>query len=120
MEIINRYFRIGYFNIKGYNRFNVEDLKDDFVNPNILKFETLDTIKNRTHLDVRSKPEWQSVGILDGAITIPLGELDKRADELKGKQNIVINCMGGIRARVAFSILVKHGIEAHVIHEEVK
>jgi len=28
--------------------------------------------------------------------------------------------MGGIRARVAFSILAKHGIESHVIHEEVK
>ena len=28
--------------------------------------------------------------------------------------------MGGIRARVAFSILARHGIEAKVLHEEVK
>ena len=69
---------------------------------------------------MRSKPEWISLGIIDGAITIPLGELEQRIEEVRGKKNIVINCMGGIRARVAFSILARNGIEAHVFHEEVK
>lgn len=73
LDIINRFLRIGYFNIRGYNKFNVDDLKDEFVKPDILKFDTLDTVKNRTHLDVRNKPEWKSVGVIDGAITIPLG-----------------------------------------------
>lgn len=60
------------------------------------------------------------MGVIDGAVTIPLGELEKRVEEVRGKKNIVVNCMGGIRARVAFSILARHGIEAKVLHEEVK
>ena len=110
MDIINRFFRIGYFNIKGYNKFNVDNLDEDFVKPTLLHFEDVLALKDRVHLDVRSKPEWSSVGVIDGANLISLPELEKRAQELKGKKNLVINCMSGIRARVAFSILAKHGI----------
>ena len=38
LDIINRYFRIGYFNIKGYNKFDVADLPDEFVAPKLLNF----------------------------------------------------------------------------------
>lgn len=46
MDIINRYFRIGYFNIKGYNAFDIAELKgEDLVKPNILKFEDINQAK---------------------------------------------------------------------------
>lgn len=112
MDIINRFFRIGYFNIKGYNKFNVEDLKDEFVKPQFVKFETLNDIKDRVHVDVRSKPEWTSTGVLDGSLLISLPELESKIDQLKGKKNIVVNCLTGMRAKVAWSILARHNIES--------
>ena len=33
VDIINRYFRIGYFNIIGYNGFKVDDLPEYFTKP---------------------------------------------------------------------------------------
>lgn len=56
-DIIDRFFRIGYFKIIGYNKFKVCNLKVEFVKPTILKFYTLAHLPERTHLDVRSKPE---------------------------------------------------------------
>ena len=34
--------------------------------------------------------------------------------ELKNKNNIVINCLTGMRSKVAFSLLAKHGIESKI------
>jgi rhodanese-related sulfurtransferase len=119
LDIINRFFRIGYFNIRGYNKFNVDDLDADFVKPAILTFDTLSDVKDRYHLDVRSKPEWNNTGVLEGAKCISLPELEGRREEVKDQKNIVINCMGGLRARVAFSLLARHNIEAMVFVEEV-
>ena len=72
VDIINRFFRIGYFNIRGYNKFNVEDLKAEFVKPSSHNFETLGDVKDRTHIDVRNKPEWANTGVLEGAMLISL------------------------------------------------
>ena len=78
MDIINRYFRIGYFNIRGYSKFNIDELNEDFIKPELMNYEAIKAAKESCHLDVRSKPEWKNDGILDGAITIPLGELEER------------------------------------------
>jgi hypothetical protein len=45
------------------------------VKPTILKFITLAHLKERTHLDVRNLPEYQSAGVIQGSIRIPLPEL---------------------------------------------
>lgn len=89
------------------------------MKPTILKFITLAHLKERTHLDVRSLPEYQSAGVIEGSIRIPLPELEKRVGELKGKQNLVVNCLSGARSKVAFSILARHGIEAKVLAEGI-
>jgi rhodanese-related sulfurtransferase len=62
------------------------------------------------HVDVRNGPEVSASGIIEGAVNIPLGELEARVAELKGKKNIVINCLSGIRSKIAFSVLAKNGI----------
>ena len=43
---------------------------------------------------------------------IPLPELESRVNEVKGKSNIIVNCLTGLRSKVALSILAKHGVEA--------
>jgi hypothetical protein len=35
--------------------------------------------------------------------------------ELKDKKGLVINCLTGMRSKVAFSVLAKHGIESKVL-----
>jgi hypothetical protein len=40
-DIIDRFFRIGYFNIRGFNNFNLNELKEEWVRPTILKFNTI-------------------------------------------------------------------------------
>ncbi len=118
IEVFNRLFRIGFFNIKGYANFDVsqektiEKAKFETVNA-----QTLQDLKERTHLDVRHAHEQQSMGIIEGAITIPLPQLEGRVNELKGKKNIVVNCMTGVRASVAFSVLAKHDIQSRVLKQ---
>jgi len=63
-DIIDRFFRIGYFKIRGYNHFKINTLKEEFVKPAILKFDTLKDEKTVVHLDVRSKPEYIANGVV--------------------------------------------------------
>jgi rhodanese-related sulfurtransferase len=66
---------------------------------------------------VRNPEEQESSGIIDGALSIPLPELESRINELKGKKNIILNCMTGVRATAAYSVLVKHDIPCYVLKE---
>lgn len=67
--------------------------------------------KNVTFVDVRT-PEEFSNGTVEGAINIPLEQLEKQLNQLKGKENIVLFCRRGIRAGKAQDILKKNGIAA--------
>lgn len=73
--------------------------------------------KEHTHLDCRSKAEYETTGVIEGAVPIPLSELPSRTSELRGKPNIIVNCRTGLRARLASSILASHGISAKVLVE---
>lgn len=66
---------------------------------------------------MRNKDEWKKVGIVEGAVTIPLKHVNERAHELKGIPNIVINCKSGMRARFAQSILASRNVESIVLAE---
>lgn len=67
-------------------------------------------------LDVR-QPEEYAAGHVPKAINIPHTELQKRLDELSGKQHdeIVVYCASGRRAAIAQEILVKSGF-TKIIH----
>lgn len=61
-------------------------------------------------LDVRSVQEYIE-GHINGAILIPLFELDQKAEQLlkDKKQTIIVYCKSGIRSIKAIEILIKKG-----------
>lgn len=61
-------------------------------------------------VDVRTKEEFES-GHLDGAVNIPLGDIAKRKQEIKGLGNIpvVFYCRSGNRSGSAVAYLQKEG-----------
>ena len=65
-------------------------------------------------LDVREDDEW-AVGRIDGALHIPLGELDRRAHELDPDHLIVTVCRSGGRAAKAAEMLTGAGLRAEVM-----
>ena len=59
-------------------------------------------------VDVRNPGEVAD-GMIDGAITIPVGQLPGRIDELDASRPTVIYCAGGYRSSVAASLLRQRG-----------
>ncbi|CAD2072386.1 DsrE/DsrF/DrsH-like family protein [Phocicoccus pinnipedialis] len=62
-------------------------------------------------LDVREPSEFDS-GHIEGAINIPLGEIDTRLKELPKDQDIFVYCQRGRRSEMAVGQLVQHGYNA--------
>jgi rhodanese-related sulfurtransferase len=65
-------------------------------------------------LDVREDDEW-TAGRIDGAVHIPLGELDRRVEELDASRPIVTVCRSGGRAGKAAELLSGAGLKAEVM-----
>ena len=61
-------------------------------------------------LDVRTVGEYNS-GYIEGAILIPVSELEGRIDELDRNKTIIVYCRSGGRSVTACNILVNHGFE---------
>jgi hydroxyacylglutathione hydrolase len=59
-------------------------------------------------LDVRSDRQWNS-GHIQGAIHIPLGDLERRIGELPREHEIQIVCGSGYRSSIAASLLQANG-----------
>lgn len=62
-------------------------------------------------LDVRN-PEEVKLGIIDGAVNIPLNELRKRIGEVPKDRNVLVYCKVGMRGYVAQRILLQKGFNA--------
>jgi rhodanese-related sulfurtransferase len=79
---------------------------DKILNGNSSSSENLsELINNGAFLvDVRSPGEFAG-GSAKGAVNIPLDEIASRADELNGKQEIVVFCRSGARSGQAKSVL---------------
>lgn len=61
-------------------------------------------------LDVRTQQEWEQDGHIEGATSIPLDELEARAeDELPKDAEIVVYCRSGNRSAQGADFLVEHG-----------
>lgn len=115
-DIADRFLRIGYFNIRGYNNFSVADWGEDLNKPTIIGFPELKELKEYVHLDVRNVPEYES-GVVENSVAIPLPKLPERVGEVKGKEGLVISCRTGLRARVAYSILIREGVSSTILAE---
>ncbi len=72
--------------------------------------EKIKAKKNVLILDVRT-PEEFSQGHIEGAINIPVQEIEKMIGELNKykKYEIIVYCRSGSRSRKASEILIKHG-----------
>lgn len=64
--------------------------------------------KGHLLVDVRGHGEWAKEHV-DGAIHIPLGELDERMSELPEGTPIVTMCHSGIRSAIAARKLARRG-----------
>jgi rhodanese-related sulfurtransferase len=59
-------------------------------------------------IDVRNPPE-QEVGVIDGAISIPLSTLLERSSELDRTRRTIVYCATGVRSSIAASLLRTKG-----------
>lgn len=69
---------------------------------------------NCTFLDVRSPVEFQSEHI-SGSINVPLGELERRVNEVPRAEQLIVVCRSGMRARRAAFSLMGKGFEPKVL-----
>ena len=118
--MVERLLRIGYFNIKGYNNFSIEDWKAKGLptwEPKTVSAKEFAADSKGKILDVRNLGEWKA-GIIDGATTITLGEIPSRWQEVKDIDNLYVHCKSGWRARLALSILDKNGVKATGVFDE--
>lgn len=70
----------------------------------------LDGNERITVLDVREPAEY-AFGHIPGAINIPLGELEKRFEELEGADNVHVICRTGNRSDLASQTLTNKGLK---------
>jgi len=69
----------------------------------------IDSTPSLTILDVRTREEF-SAEHLDGAVNIPLQELEERLNELDRSKPVLVYCHSGGRSRSASEILIKHRV----------
>ena len=91
---------------KRYRDYNGNDI--DYENAKII----LKNDNTSVLIDVRSPQEYKE-GYLNGAINIPLYELEECCDcKLKDKEKItIVYCQSGIRSKKAVNILKKNGFK---------
>ena len=70
-----------------------------------------------TVLDVRRRDEWEA-GHLDGALHIPLEDLEDRIAEVPSGRPVWVHCASGFRASIAASLVDRAGREVVAIHDE--
>ena len=72
--------------------------------------EKVENGENLTILDVRELDEYEE-GHIEGAIHIPLGEVEQRAGELKKEEFIYVICHSGRRSELAAQTMAKQGFK---------
>jgi len=73
-------------------------------------YEALSSDEDAQLLDVREPEEWAETGVPEGAVLIPLGEVESRAAaELAPDKPVYVICRSGNRSQTASEILVGLG-----------
>ena len=86
------------------------DPEEYTVFPNELK-QMIDADRDFVLLDVREEWEYQLVHI-EGAVSIPLGELPRRSRELSPVDEIIVYCHHGMRSLDAAYLLQQLGFKS--------
>jgi len=89
-----------------------EIVGDEFVN--IVKSRP----KDKLILDVRTREE-AAMGMIEGAVNIPVDELQSRLGELPKDKEIITHCRTGLRAEMAYTILRNAGFRARFLNDKV-
>lgn len=114
-EAIMRLGRIGFDHVEGYLKDGPMAFaaREDLIR--MLKRitatalrEQLDETSSATILDVRNEQEFEA-GHIEGAVNIPLRNLNSRTNELNRDSEIVVHCAGGYRSSIAASLLAREG-----------
>ncbi|HTA46259.1 MAG TPA: rhodanese-like domain-containing protein [Bryobacteraceae bacterium] len=111
-----RLARVGVENVIGYLADGVlgwiqNGLELDYI-PQISVQEFVDLREQERDriaiLDVREAGE-RTGGVIEGSISIPLGKLKTRTEELDREKLLIVHCKGGYRSSIATSILRRAG-----------
>ena len=86
------------------------DPEEYAIFPNELK-QMMDTGKDFILLDVRETWEYH-IGHIEGAVSIPLGELPRRFTELPPGEEIIVYCHKGMRSLDAAVLLQQLGVRS--------
>lgn len=81
-DSVERLLRIGYFNIKGYNGFDINQWEAQghkVWEPSFVSAQQFHAQGHVNVLDVRNPGEWKSTGVIEGATLISLSQLKERA-----------------------------------------
>ncbi len=115
LEGKNRLARIGFDRVVGYLEHPMEVMAGHPGKVRQASRLTAGEFQDRRHeidglqlVDIRNPGEVQ-LGTIEGAITIPVGQLPGRLDELDPKAPTVVYCAGGYRSSVAASVLREAG-----------
>jgi rhodanese-related sulfurtransferase len=74
--------------------------------------------QDKVILDVRTPTE-TAMGMIDGAVNIPVDELQARLTELPKEKEIITHCRTGLRAEMAYTILRNGGFRARFLNDKV-
>ena len=111
-----RLARVGIENVPGYLADGIAGwIQSGFDLDYIPQITVQDLVEMRNEeperiavLDVR-EPGEVAGGVIEGSVSIPLGKLASRVDELDRDKLLVVHCKGGYRSSIATSILRRAG-----------
>ena len=69
-------------------------------------------------IDVRADHEWEA-GHIEGAVHLPLAELNERTAEIDRERLVVLYCRGGNRSTMAAAALAEAGYDAAKLSEGI-
>jgi glyoxylase-like metal-dependent hydrolase (beta-lactamase superfamily II)/rhodanese-related sulfurtransferase len=109
-EAVTRLTRVGYENVVGILDGGVDRWRREGRATTSTRHEPVETAfkSERKVLDVRRAPEWQAFHF-EGAIHIPLAQLEARIDDLDREAEWVVVCASGYRSGIAASVLERAG-----------
>ncbi len=90
-----------------YNQFQPPKISYGFVTVEQAK-ELVDTKPTLVILDVRTEPEFRE-GHIEGAVNIPIDELEQRIGEMDKNDEYLVYCRTGNRSTIAAQILFERG-----------
>jgi hydroxyacylglutathione hydrolase len=115
VEAATRLGRIGFDSVAGYLKGGMEQLDRE---PQLIEKTTRLTAQALAEqlahseppllIDVRTAREWTQEGRIEGALNVPLGELQEQAKALPMDREMVLYCTSGYRSAIAASLLQRN------------